>query len=58
MVFVLTALACSRNGCAMKHTDKRFGSRLSAVMARREVSHRALADYCGVSPYQQYLNAP
>lgn len=48
--FLLTSLACLRNGCAMKHIDKRFGSRLSAVMARRQVSHRALADYCGVSP--------
>jgi len=33
----------------MKHPDKRFGSRIAAVMARRQVSHQALADYCGVS---------
>ena len=34
----------------MKKLDKRFGSRLSAVMARHGVSHRTLADYCGVTP--------
>ena len=33
----------------MKKLDKRFGSRLSAVMARHGVSHRTLADYCGVT---------